>query len=184
VLPHARNIARIMIPSERSVAAPPHQDFIHVQGTPRTWTAWFPLADCPIEFGALSVLVGSQREGMLSYRPGDGAGGLEAFLCDLDYPWAVGDFVAGDVLTFSSETVHRALPNQFADRIRLSFDYRYQPADADIEERSLQVHCNVDSWESIYAGWDDQSLAYFWHDHDLHLREWNEAIRWQQDRIC
>lgn len=184
VLPHARNIARIMIPSSYSVATPPHQDFIHVQGTPEFWTAWFPLADCPIDLGSLAVLTGSHREGLLSYKQVGGAGGLEAYLCDIDLEWAVGDFAAGDVLTFPSHTVHRALPNQFPDRIRLSCDYRYQPADAEIEERSLQVHCNVDSWESIYSGWDDRDLAYFWKNHRLQLSEWNEAIRWQKDRIC
>lgn len=184
VLPHPRNIARVMIPSPHAVTTPPHQDFIHVQGSQRTWTAWFPLGDCPMALGSLSTLVGSHREGVLSYKQADGAGGLEAYLCDLDYPWAVGDFAAGDVLAFTSQTVHRALPNRYADRIRLSCDFRYQPAADPIEERSLQPHCRIDSWENIYADWHDRSLSYYWTNRDLQLSQWNEAIRWQKDRIC
>lgn len=184
VLPHPRNIARIMIPSPGAVPTPPHQDFIHVQGSQQTWTAWFPLADCPMAHGSLSVLAGSHREGVLSYKQAAGAGGLEAYLCDLDYAWAVGDFAAGDVLTFTSQTVHRALPNQYADRIRLSCDFRYQAADGPIEQRSLEPHCQVDSWENIYAGWRDPSLNYYWTNRELQLSQWNEAIRWQKNKIC
>lgn len=42
VLPHPRNIARLMIPRSTSRSTPPHQDFVHVQGTPRVWTVWIP----------------------------------------------------------------------------------------------------------------------------------------------
>ncbi|HEY2176429.1 MAG TPA: phytanoyl-CoA dioxygenase family protein [Mycobacteriales bacterium] len=184
VLPHPRNIARVMIPTDDSVPTPPHQDFIHIQGTKNVWTAWFPLGDCPVDLGGLSVLVGSQQAGVLSYKSVEGAGGLEAYLCDMDNSWAVGDYEAGDLLTFSSQTVHRALPNRYPDRVRLSCDYRYQPADEELHERSLQVHCNVDTWDAIYEGWSDRSLAHYWLDKSLQLSDWDEAIRWQQDRIC
>lgn len=184
VLPHARNIARIQIPNEQSVPTPPHQDHIHIQGTTNVWTAWFPLGDCPIELGGLSVLAGSHKEGTLSYKESGGAGGLEAYLCDLEYPWAQGDFAAGDVLTFVSQTVHQALPNQIPDRIRLSCDYRYQPADEDIHESSMLVHCGVDDWDSIYADWSDRTLVRYWENHELRLSEWDEALRWQKEKIC
>jgi hypothetical protein len=184
VLPHPRNIARIMIPATDSSPTPPHQDFIHIQGTKNVWTAWFPLGDCPVELGGLTALAGSQRDGVLSYKAADGAGGLEAYLCDLDYPWAMGPYSAGDVLTFSCQTVHRALPNQYPDQVRLSCDYRYQPADEDIHEGSVQVHCNVDSWDDIYAGWADRSLAYYWQDRELRFSEWDERVRWQKNKIC
>lgn len=184
VLPHPRNIARIMIPGPRAVPTPPHQDFIHVQGSKRTWTAWFPLGDCPATLGGLAVLAGSHHEGVLSYKEAGGAGGLEAYLCDLDYAWASGDFRAGDVLLFNSQTVHRALPNQFVDRIRLSCDFRYQPADDPVEPGSLQPHCQVDSWERIYAGWHDRSLCYYWENWALQLAEWDEALRWQKNKVC
>ena len=184
VFPHPRNIARVMIPADKASPTPPHQDFIHIQGTKNVWTAWFPLGDCPVELGGLAALAGSQRDGLLSYKAASGPGGLEAYLCDLDYPWATGHYAAGDVLTFSCQTVHRATPNHYADRIRLSCDYRYQPADEDIHESSLKVHCEVDEWESIYADWRDDSLKYYWQRRDLRLSDWDETIRWQKDKIC
>lgn len=184
VLPHPRNIARVMIPTELGQPTPAHQDFIHIQGSKRTMTAWFPLGDCPVDLGGLTILAGSQSEGVLPYKQAAGAGGLEAYLCDLDYPWVQGDFGAGDVLTFTCETVHRALPNQNRDRIRLSADVRYQPADDPVDASSLQPHCNVDSWDNVYAGWCDPALQYYWRDRQLQLSAWDESIRWQQDRIC
>ena len=184
VLPQPRNIARVMIPTELGVPTPPHQDFIHIQGSKRTMTAWLPLGDCPTDLGGLTALAGSQSEGVLSYRQAEGPGGLEAYLCDLDYPWVQGDFAAGDVLTFTCQTVHRALPNRFPDRIRLSADFRYQPADDPINDGSLEPHCSVDTWDNIYAGWGNDALKYYWRDRQLQLSAWDESIRWQQDRIC
>lgn len=184
VFPHPRNIARVMIPGHANHPTPPHQDFIHIQGTPRVWTAWLPLGDCPRELGGLTVLDGSHREGLMSYRASDGAGGLEAYLCDLDLPWAQGDFAAGDVLTFSSHTIHRALPHQRADRVRLSCDFRYQPAAEELHEASLRVHCDVLSWEEVYAGWPPGGVQWYWRDLALRHSAWDESIRWQKDRIC
>ncbi|GAA2758922.1 phytanoyl-CoA dioxygenase family protein [Actinopolymorpha rutila] len=205
VLPHPRNIARVVIPGGGTRPTPPHQDFIHIQGTPRVWTAWFPLGDCPRELGGLSVLSGSNREGLMSYHAAEGAGGLEAYLCDLDLPWAQGDFAAGDVLTFSSHTVHRALPHAAGDRVRLSCDFRYQPAAEPLHEGSLRVHCDVLGWEEVYADWPDPpdppdspdspdspdplagspgDVRWYWRDMDLRRSEWDESIRWQKDRIC
>lgn len=184
VLAQPRNIARVMIPSELGVPTPPHQDFIHIQGSKKTMTAWLPLGDCPVDLGALTALAGSQKDGVLSYKQVEGPGGLEAYLCEMDYPWAIGDFEAGDVLTFTCETVHRALPNEHADRIRLSADFRYQPADEPINEGSLEPHCNVDTWDNIYAGWRNEALKYYWRDEKLQFSEWDESIRWQKNRIC
>ena len=42
--------------------------------------------------------------------------------------WSTADYKAGDVLFFNCLTVHRACPNVSGDLIRLSADYRYQPA--------------------------------------------------------
>ena len=184
VLPHPRNIARLMVPHGDSRPTPPHQDFIHIQGTPNVWTAWFPLGDCPRELGGLTVLDRSHHDGLLSYKAADGAGGLEAYLCNLDLTWAQGDFEAGDVLTFSSRTVHKALPNGRPDRVRLSCDFRYQPAHEEIEQRALDVHCNVLSWDQVYADWPDGGIQWHWRDVPLTFADWDESIRWQRDKIC
>lgn len=184
VFPHPRNIARLMLAADGTRPTPPHQDFIHIQGTPNVWTAWFPLGDCPRELGGLSVLDGSHHEGLLSYKRAEGAGGLEAYLCDLDRAWAQGDFEAGDVLTFSSHTVHRALPNQRPEQVRLSCDFRYQPLADEINDASLQVHCKFMSWDEVYADWPEGGIQWYWRDTDFQYSPWDEDIRWQKDKIC
>ena len=184
VLPHPRNIARIAIPTSTAHTTSPHQDFIHVQGSHHTMTAWIPLGDCPVELGGLSVLEGSHQEGILSYKESQGAGALEAHLCDLGYSWAQGDFRAGDVITFDSRTVHKALPNTVPDRIRLSLDFRYQSVREPIDPSSVQPHCGIGTWDDIYSGWSDPSLQYYWSTKNLSFSAWDEAVRWQQDRIC
>jgi ectoine hydroxylase-related dioxygenase (phytanoyl-CoA dioxygenase family) len=71
---------------------------------------------------------------------------------------------AGDVLTFHSHTVHRALPNRTADRMRLSADFRYQPASHPVAPDSLLPHFARLTWEEIYAGWRDPSGRYHWRE--------------------
>jgi hypothetical protein len=184
VLPHPRNIARLMMPSANNAPTPPHQDFIHIQGTRNVWTCWFPVGDCPRELGNLSVIRGSHKDGLLAPKAAEGAGGLEVYLCKDTYEWIEDDFEAGDVLTFTSETVHKSLKPQLADRVRMSCDYRYQPADEDIEANSLRVHCDVTDWDDIYSGWERDDLKYYWKDRELLMSPWNEEIRWQKDKIC
>lgn len=184
VFPHPRNIARLMVSGDRSRPTPPHQDFIHIQGTPNVWTAWFPLGDCSRDLGGLTVLDRSHHDGVLSYKRAAGAGGLEAYLCELDLMWAEGDFRAGDVLTFSSHTVHRALPNQHPELVRLSCDFRYQPRHEEINDASLRVHCNLMSWEEVYADWPDGGIQWYWRDIDFRYSPWDEEVRWQKDKIC
>ena len=186
VVPHPRNIARVLLPGPQARATPPHQDFIHVQGATQTWTAWFPLGDCPRDLGGLSVLRASHRKGVLAVGPAEGAGGLVTQLCRGEDDWLEIDYAAGDVLTFPSTTVHKGLPNQRPDRIRLSCDFRYQSADEPIEEKSLLPHREVLTWEEVYAGWGEgaDDLKYYWRDREMALSPWDESIRWQKERIC
>jgi hypothetical protein len=178
------SIARVMVPGTRAAPTPAHQDFIHIQGTTNVWTAWFPLGDCPVELGALSVLVGSHADGLLTYHAAQGAGELEAYICDSGYAWGVADFAAGDVLTFTSLTVHRGMPNQLGERVRLSVDMRYQRADEPITPGSLTPHCGILSWDEVYEGWTDPSLQHYWADRGLPLVDWHEELRWQKHKIC
>jgi hypothetical protein len=149
-LVHPRHIVRMMTPHRALTPTPPHQDFPLIQGAADTWTCWFPLGDCPSDLGSLSVLRGSHRNGYLPVRHVAGAGGIEAELCPTENSWVVGDFEAGDVLTFPSYTVHKALRNHHPEQIRLSMDVRYQPISEIIEEKSLLPHCGL-SWQDIYA---------------------------------
>lgn len=162
VLAHPRNIARVMFPGNNRHATPAHQDALHIRGTPETWTAWLPLGDCPADLGGIAVLAGSQREPLLEAHPALGAGGREVDTAALPYTWFAGDMRAGDVLTFHSHTVHRALPNRTATRMRLSVDFRYQPAGEPVAADSLQPHFGRLTWEEIYGGWRGATERYHW----------------------
>ncbi|RKX47249.1 MAG: phytanoyl-CoA dioxygenase [Verrucomicrobia bacterium] len=177
VLPHPRNIARVLFPGPQARATPPHQDFPHVQGSQQTWTAWFPLGDCPIELGGLSVLKGSHKGGILDVKESEGAGGLECILRDAQASWMETDFEAGDVLTFLSTNVHRGLPNRMGNLVRLSCDFRYQPLNEPIEEKSLKPHCLLLEWEEIYKDWENMDLQYYWEKRPLEKSPWDESIR-------
>ena len=133
VLPHPRNIARLMFPTAANAPTPPHQDHIHIQGTQAVYTCWLPLGDCSQTLGGLSLMRGSHRVGILPVRVSEGAGGRVVILDGLADDWVTGDFAAGDALLFHSLTVHKSLPNQYPDRLRLSVDYRYQPLTLPIE---------------------------------------------------
>lgn len=184
VLAHPRNIARVQIPGTVvNYATPAHQDFIFIQGNPQTWTAWAPLRDTPMSVGGLTVLRGSHKIGVLDYGKAQGAGGLEAYICGLDYEWMQGDYVAGDVITFNSQTVHKALPNQ-TQQIRLSADYRYQPTNLPVVRASLEPHVEVGTWEELYEGWSDNYPKYYWQAEELVLSELDPLLRWQKEHIC
>lgn len=182
--PHPLTIGRIMLPHRKLRATPAHQDFIHIQGTTSTWTTWFPLGDTPRELGGLSVLQGSHKLGTLSVTSHAGAGGLETILCDLDLEWVEGDYRVGDVLTFHSQMVHKALPNRLGNKIRLSCDFRYQPSQLEIDKNSLLPHLENATWEDVYQGWPDDEWKYYWRKDELKLSAWDESIRWQKDKIC
>jgi len=184
VFPHPRNIARVMLPHPGVKPTPPHQDYIHIQGTPNTWTLWFPLGDCPRELGGLAMLQGSHKDGLLTVMQAQGAGGLEVHLCNTGRTWIEGDYEAGDVMTFPSYTVHKSLPNQLGDRIRLSCDFRYQPAREPIEEKSLLPHGDILSWAEIYQGWQSGTFQYYWKKYALKMAPWDASLLWQKERIC
>ena len=183
VLVHPRHIARLVTPHTCMVPTPPHQDFPYIQGTTQTWTAWFPVGDCPRSLGGLTVLRASHRQGYLPVQPAKGAGGFAVPLCPAETEWIEGDYATGDVLTFPSYTIHKALRCQFKDRVRLSMDVRYQAADEPVESRSLQPHCPL-TWEQIYAGWQHDDLKYYWRQQPLQLSAWDDGYLKPQRRIC
>ncbi|ALS26634.1 phytanoyl-CoA dioxygenase [Paenibacillus sp. 32O-W] len=180
---HPRNIARLMLPHRNTHVTPSHQDYLHIQGTTETWTCWIPLGDVPRSLGGLKVLAGSHKAGLLGVTAHPGAGGLESILCGLGYEWAEGDYEAGDIITFHSLTVHKALPNLTPRRIRLSCDMRYQPASEPVDRTSLLPHGPF-SWADLYEGWQRPELQYYWQKERLAVTEFDESIRWQKDKIC
>ena len=63
VLPHSRNICRLVFPNSSSHSTPPHQDNLYIGGSAETWTAWIPCGDCPAMLGGLAVVAkGSHRK--------------------------------------------------------------------------------------------------------------------------
>ena len=74
-----------------------------------------------MELGGLSVLRGSHREKVLDVTTAPGAGGNESILCGLDYAWVQDHYECGDILTFPSHMVHKALPESMA---RTAFAFR------------------------------------------------------------
>ena len=177
VLVHALKIARLMIPAKGNAPTPAHQDHIFIQGTKTVYTCWMPLGDCPRELGGLSVLRGSHKMGVFPVRAAEGAGGRHVIF-DEDTPqeWFETDFQIGDVLVFHSLTVHKSIPNRTKNQIRLSTDFRYQPPSLPIETKSITPHCNVLSWEEIYADWESKDLQYYWEQYDLDFQEHDDSL--------
>ena len=180
VLPHPRLIGRTIFPKRESFTTPPHQDFIPIQGTAETYTAWFPLHDLEPGMGGLEVAAGSHQGGVYEFRPALGAGGL-AITDPLANAWTGGTLQAGDVLFFHSMTAHRGVANT-GNSLRLSMDARYQRMDAPIAPGSLLPHSQPNTWDNIYAAWTDDSLQYYWRQHPLQIADYDDSYHQERDR--
>jgi hypothetical protein len=170
-LVHPRNIARIIFPQNVKYTTPAHQDFIHIHGTPETWTAWIPLSDCPASLGNIEIMEGSHRSGIYETHAAYGAGGRGVDTDDLPFEWRGGDFELGDVLLFHSHALHRATHNESRDRLRLSVDYRYQGATQPVTRGSLLPHHGRLSWDEIYADWKSTERQRYWENMPLTIEE-------------
>jgi hypothetical protein len=169
VLPHSANICRVIFPNSPLVSTPPHQDHFYIESSEETWTAWMPLGDCPVTLGGLAVVPGSHRQGMLQAQPAQGAGGFGLEVGE-EWSWMGGDFQCGDVLIFHSHVVHQGRDNVSADLLRLSVDYRYQPASHPIRQDLLEPHMGWVNWEEVYADWPaDDPIRYYWNKMDLNI---------------
>ena len=99
----------------------PHQDWRSMQGSLDSIVVWVPLADVDVQLGALEVVPGSHKLGLLTTEVVNSFGKVERF--------GDGDFVSveakqGDALFFSSFLVHRSGVNT-TDSIRWSCHFRY-----------------------------------------------------------
>jgi len=142
----------------------PHVDSVYMnRGSLRLLTSWTPLMDITPDIGGLTVMRGSHRLNRLQkYYHGDvdtfctnkpnrppqdvhewvgplGDGKLSAhppqLQKNLKLPWLTAQhYRPGDVVVFSIYTIHGSLDNT-TNRIRLSTDTRYQPADEPADER-------------------------------------------------
>lgn len=115
-------VCRVTSPAAGDLATPPHQDHHFITRTDAFWTVWIPLGDCPQRQGGLAVLPGSHREGLRAH------GADDSVEVEAGAVWVTADYGCGDALFFHCLTLHRACPNETPDRVRVSADYRYEPA--------------------------------------------------------
>ncbi len=137
---HRRRIGRVIFPRAERDTTQPHQDWHYIRGTPETITAWIPTGDVPRSLGGLAVVPASHRLGKLEHIPTTGAGGAGIPPQRVAGTWSGVDYRLGDVLLMHSLCIHGGLPNQSTDRLRISFDHRFQPLGSDIDPGSLKRH--------------------------------------------
>ena len=134
-----QRLVRIIPPDPAGVA--PLGLGAHQDGSPQLGyltdnfvTCWVPLTDIDASMGGLMLVPGSHRSGVRE-QTGSVASSLKAATAkpfDLDSAeeeWASTEYRAGDAVIFGSMTLHRGAAN-VSDRLRLSCDFRYQPAGA------------------------------------------------------
>ena len=140
-------------------ATAPHCDIVYMnRGTKNLYTIWIPLGDVPLELGPLMILEGSQRSRKLLdgyckrdvekrvgffnwhfrhggfFRGGQYTKNPVAAQREIGGRWLTTDFKAGDLITFTTCTLHGSLDNQ-SNQIRLSADARYQLASEPVDSR-------------------------------------------------
>ena len=182
VVPHPRLIGRTMFPQRNNFTTPPHQDFIPIQGTEETYTAWFPLSALTPQMGGLQVASCSHKSGVYDFEPALGAGAT-AVVEPLHGKWVGNTFDQGDVLIFHSLMVHKGVTNR-SDQLRMSIDARYQKASDPIAPGSLEPHPKR-TWEEVYEGWPiKNSLKYYWHQWDLEIKDYDNSYNEKRDAMA
>lgn len=142
----------------------PHCDIVYMgRGTHNLYTSWTPIGDVSLELGGLMILENSHRQedklrqylqrdvdtycsnypdaaeiesGEKTWQDWDGrlSSNPVSLREKLGGRWLTTEYKMGDVLVFSSATVHASLDNH-SDRYRLSADSRYQLASEPVDER-------------------------------------------------
>ena len=182
-LAHPMFVQRNIFPQSESFdfTTGAHQDKVHIGGA-TNHAMWVPLGDCPREKGSLAVAAGSHLAGVLDTKVGNGAGGMDICV-PIPGQWVSGSFDAGDVLIFSDTTVHRALPNR-SNRLRQSFDARYQPASQPIAETNMTPYSGCGTWEEIYAGWSSDDQTYYWKALSPHVVPLDRSYYERRDQMA
>ena len=169
VLPHSRNICRLVFPNSSSHSTPPHQDNLYIGGSAETWTAWIPCGDCPEVLGGLAVAKGSHHQGRLADKEAIGPGGRQVEV-STDQVWVGGDYSCGDVIILHSLTIHQGRDNQSGNQLRASCDFRYQPRSHPVRADSLAPHMGWLNLEQIYWDWETEDpVKYSWQNWDLQI---------------
>ena len=143
-------------------ATQPHYDYPFFAGfSPQIHTVWIPLGDVPVTDGPLVMVEGSNRFADLvePLRQLEFAGGRSeevvqkaayeiqnmgcpiALIRERSSRFLTTGFSAGDVVVFTSFTLHGSLDNHSSiGRTRLSCDVRYQPASDTTDDQRYFGH--------------------------------------------
>jgi len=106
---------------------PPHQDWRSIQGSLNSLVLRLPLVDINASLGALEIVPGSHRRGLLSTRLDESFGVVDNIA---DEEFVSVPVSAGDALLFSTFLIHRS-GNNTTHSIRWSCHFRYNDLDED-----------------------------------------------------
>jgi phytanoyl-CoA hydroxylase len=106
-----------------------HQDWRSMQGSLNSVVVWLPLHDIDRDLGALEIVPGSHRLGLLTTEVVERFGKVDRY-ADSDFQPV--EVEQGDLLVFSAFLVHRSGTNN-TDSIRWSCHFRYN----DLAERTF-----------------------------------------------
>ena len=183
IMNHPRLIGRTIFPQRTDYTTPPHQDWIPIQGTPETYTAWIPLSDITKAMGGLQLCTGSHQSGIYDFQPALGAGAMEV-VDPLEGKWVNNPMQQGDIIFFHSMMVHKGVSNN-ARQLRLSMDARFQRTDQPICPNSLEPHGKeVRDWKAIYKDWpQNNQLKYYWKQYDLRFQPYDLSYNEKRDQL-
>ena len=127
---HAIWNARPKLPGQQLTIVPWHQDssyFGQESITSRIMTVWVPLVSIDASMGAMQVLPGTHKGGLVEHRTEELEGKFLEIVGEVDESRAVTcDMEPGDALVFGNLLYHRSLAT-VGKTIRWSVDIRYYP---------------------------------------------------------
>ena len=169
VFVYPMKMGRIATPGKIGYETPPHQDAHSHQAGPTMAGIWVALHDVAAGMGRLQLLPGSHKRGVRKVFEAAGVGGVQCEIYPGEDTWHASDVEQGDVIIFHSCCVHRAEPNTSEKTVRMSIDTRFCDYGAPVFTLNLEPHhgwrIEGFDWESIYRGWQDTELQYYWRDY-------------------
>jgi phytanoyl-CoA hydroxylase len=152
----------------RTGSTPWHQDggAFEADADATDWlTAWIPLNSSTAQNGALTLVPGSHRTGVMDHCPNPVAGQASIPLASIDLDHAVvEELLPGSVIFIHKHTAHASVPNNTEDDVRLSLDVRYHkpgqhPSIKEFPGFVARSEVDPDSVEHDARAWEQQWYA-------------------------